>query len=341
MNNKSDTIEEMAAVDSIALVDERSLKEKIYIVRGVQVMLDFELAEIYGYTTKAFNQQVKNNIGKFPDDFRFQLTKEEVAMLSRSKILTSMQTEGVKGGRTSRPYAFTESGIYMLMSVLRGDLATAQSIKLIRLFKSMKDYIIENQQLMIMQKDYFALAEKTASNTQDIADIKANMVTKADLTEVMKLFDQGVQNEEVLILDGQPFKADVAYQKIYRSAEKSIIVIDDYIGVKTLHHLIHAKPGVKLTIISDNKLRILKLSEYNDFLKEYPTRTVDFIRSKDRTHDRYIILDNDTAGMKVYHCGASSKDAGKRITTITLLSDAKEHKGMIDSLLKNDKLILK
>ncbi len=337
MNKNPDILNiELTESDSIALVDERSLKEKIYIVRGVQVMLDFELAEIYGYETRYFNRQVQNNLERFRgDDFMFQLTKEEFENL-KCKFFTSSW-----GGRRKLPYAFTEQGIYMLMTVLRGDLAIEQSRTLIRLFKSMKDYIIENQQLMITQKDYFALAEKTASNTQDITDIKANMVTKADLTEVMKLFDQGIQNEEVLILDGQPFKADVAYQKIYRSAKKSIIVVDDYIGVKTLHHLIHAKPGVKLTIISDNKLRILKLSEYNDFLKEYPTRTVDFIRSKDRTHDRYIILDNDTAGMKVYHCGASSKDAGKRITTITLLSDANGYKGMIDSLLKNDKLVLK
>ena len=84
----------------------------------------------------------------------------------------------------------------------------------------------------------------------------------------------------------------------------------------------------------------LKLSDYNDFLKEHPTRRVDFIRSKDRTHDRYIVIDNDTVGMKIYHCGASSKDAGKRITTITRLSDVNEHKEMIASLLSNKKLIL-
>lgn len=85
-------------------------------------IIDFDLAEIYGYTTKAFNQQVKNNIAKFPDDFRFQLIKDEVEELSRSKNLTSIQTTGVKGGRTYLPYAFTEQGIYMLMSVLKRDM---------------------------------------------------------------------------------------------------------------------------------------------------------------------------------------------------------------------------
>ena len=104
-------------------------------------MLDADLAEIYGYSTKSFNQQVKNNIERFAEDFRFQLKEAEIISLSRSKILTSMQTKGVKGGRSYKPFAFTEQGIYMLMTVLKGDLAVQQSMALIRLFKQMKDYI--------------------------------------------------------------------------------------------------------------------------------------------------------------------------------------------------------
>ena len=108
-------------------------------------MLDRDLAEIYGYTTKAFNQQVKNNIEKFPDDMMFQLTKDETEILSRSKFLTSiMQTEGMRGGRVYLPHAFTEQGIYMLMTVLKGELATRQSIALVRLFKQMRHYFAEN-----------------------------------------------------------------------------------------------------------------------------------------------------------------------------------------------------
>ena len=111
--------------------------------------------------------------------------------------------------------------------------------------------------------------------------------------------------------------------------------------MKTLQHLVHAKSGVKLTIISDNKYGILKLSEYNDYLTEYPARTVDFITTQDRAHDRYIVIDNGTAGMKVYHCGASSKDAGKRITTITRLIDIDDYKKTIKTLLANPPLTLK
>ena len=297
-------------------------------------MLDFDLAEIYGYETRMFNQQVKNNIAKFDSDFRFELTKEEWTDL-KSKILTPSW-----GGRRTIPYAFTEQGIYMLMTVLRGDLATVQSKNLVRMFKSMKDYIYDNPALFT-NNDLLELSAETKGNTLAIHRIEQNMLTKADLPEFIKLFDQGVQNEEVLILDGQPFKADVAYQKIYKSAKKSIVVIDDYLGVKTLQHLTHAKAGVKLTIISDNKYGKLKLSEYNDFLKEYPTRIVDFISSMDKIHDRYIIIDKNTSGMKVYHCGASSKDAGVRITTISRMTDIDDYKKTLKTLLANPPLVLK
>lgn len=120
------------------------LAVRIYTIRGVKVMLDADLAEIYGYSTKAFNQQVKNNIEKFDDDFRFQLTRTEYREILGSKFLTLEQG---KNSKTS-PYVFTEQGIYMLMTVLKGERATAQSKALIRLFKQMKDCIVENQQLI-------------------------------------------------------------------------------------------------------------------------------------------------------------------------------------------------
>lgn len=115
---------------------------EIYTIRGHQVMLDLDLAEIYGYTTKAFNQQIRNNIDRFPDDFRFQLTKEEIDSILRSKNLTSTW-----GGLRYLPYAFTEQGIYMLMTVLKGNLAERQSVAIMRAFKSMREYIFQNKQL--------------------------------------------------------------------------------------------------------------------------------------------------------------------------------------------------
>ncbi|MBO7459397.1 MAG: ORF6N domain-containing protein [Bacteroidales bacterium] len=117
---------------NLSIYDDDYLKSKIYIIRGVQVMLDADLAEIYGYTTKRFNEQVKNNIERFDDDFRFQLDVTEYKNL-KSKFSTSSW-----GGARKRPYAFTELGIYSLMTVLKGDLAVDQSKKLIKLFK--KEY---------------------------------------------------------------------------------------------------------------------------------------------------------------------------------------------------------
>ena len=320
----------------LAILDERSLRNKIHIIRDQQVMLDFDLAEIYGYTTTRFNEQVSRNIDKFDSDFMFELTRDEFQNLISQNATSSW------GGRRKLPRAFNEQGIYMLMTILRSDLATIQSKTLIRLFKSMKDYIIENQQLMITQKDYLALAEKVNSNTADIKTIKENMVTKADLSDFMKLFDSGIEHDEILILDGEPFKADLAYQKIYRKAKKKIVIIDDYISTKTLHHLLYSKANVKLTIISDNKGKPpLRKSEYADFLLENPGRNIDFFTSAKKAHDRYIILDHNTKDTKVYHCGASSKDAGKKITTITQIKDISNYGEMVKDLLNNPTLVLK
>lgn len=318
----------------LMIVDEQSLRDKIYIIRGEQVMLDSDLAEIYGYETRYLNLQVKHNINRFPEDFMFQLTKEEYESLMLKNSTSN------RGGRRSLPFVFSEQGVYQLATVLKGEVAEQQSVAIMRVFRAMREYISENR-LLLPQQELFKLSGKQALLESEVRDIKEQMITKSDLSEFMKLFDQGVRNEEVLILDGQPFKADVAYQKIYRSAKKSIIVVDDYIGVKTLQHLVPAKDNVKLTIISDNKLKLLKLSEYNDFLTEYPKKNVDFIRTMDCAHDRYIVIDNGTASMKVYHCGASSKDAGKRITTITRIMDISDYKKTIKALLANPPLVLK
>ncbi len=331
----------MANDNKLIIVDESTLKDKIYTIRGQQVMLDFDLAEIYGYTVSAFNQQVKRNMDRFSDDFMFELTREEMVLLSKSQNVISIQTVGTKGGRSKPVKAFTEQGIYMLMTILKGDLAVEQSKTLIRLFKTMKDYLIENQPLLT-QKDYFALVDRVEKNTQKIEAMRETMVTKADLSDIMKLFDQGLSNEEILILDGKPFKADEAYQKIYRSAKSKIVIVDDYIGTKTLHHLAHSKKNVKITIISDNAARPrLSLNEYNDFVTENLGRSITFLQSLHRAHDRYIVLDEGTKDMKVYHCGASSKDAGKRITTITRIIDINDYKAAINAMLGNPVHVLR
>ena len=154
----------------IAIVDENSIRDKVYVFRGVKVMLDFELAEIYGYETKNFNRQVKNNAEKFEgDDFMFQLTREEVEELVRCKNFTSRADnlfKGQAGGARYLPHSFTEQGIYMLMTVLKGGLATRQSRALVQAFKTLKDFVIENQG-MVGRQEYLRLSMQVTDNIRE------------------------------------------------------------------------------------------------------------------------------------------------------------------------------
>ena len=169
----------------IVVVDDKTIKDKIYLIRGQKVMFDADLAEIYGYETKNFNRQVKNNIEKFEgEDFMFQLTETEFENL-RCKNSTSSW-----GGSRYLPNVFTEQGVYMLMTVLRGELAIKQSRALIRTFKQMKDFIIENQDF-ISSKELVQIAIQTNKNTNDIAKINdkiSTLATKEDLKKVMDNF---------------------------------------------------------------------------------------------------------------------------------------------------------
>ena len=348
-------MEKMDKKDEIMLVNHESLAEKIYIIRGQKVMLDFELAEIYGYETKRFNEQVKNNIEKFDDDFRFQLTKEEWENL-RSKISTSKSETG-SGGRRYLPYVFSEAGIYMLMTVLKGELAVKQSKALIRTFKQMKDYIVENQGL-IGQREFLQLSMQITSNVVEMQDLRrdlmnvedkvaglldnlGNVVHKSELSELILDLSNPQLKYGFLLLNGEPIEANLAYKDIYSIAKKSIYIVDNYIGVKTLVLLKDIPSSVEITIFSDNVGKGLHTLEYQDFCKEYPFRKIKFQKSGGEFHDRYIIIDWNTDKQRIYHCGASSKDAGQRITTISEVVDQVVYADLINKLLKNPILKLK
>ncbi len=348
-------MEKMDKKDEIMLVNQESLTEKIYIIRGQKVMLDFELAEIYGYETKRFNEQVKNNIEKFDDDFRFQLTKEEWENL-RSKISTSKSETG-SGGRRYLPYVFSEAGIYMLMTVLKGELAVKQSKALIRTFKQMKDYIVENQGL-IGQREFLQLSMQITSNVVEMQDLRrdlmnvedkvaglvdnlGNVVHKSELSELILDLSNPQLKYGFLLLNGEPIEANLAYKDIYSIAKKSIYIVDNYIGVKTLVLLKDIPSSVEITIFSDNVGKGLHTLEYQDFCKEYPFRKIKFQKSGGEFHDRYIIIDWNTDKQRIYHCGASSKDAGQRITTISEVVDQVVYADLINKLLKNPILKLK
>lgn len=320
----------------IVIVDDKTIQEKIYLIRGQKVMLDADLAEIYGYETKNFNRQVKNNIEKFEgEDFMFQLTENEFENL-RCKNFTSSW-----GGSRYLPNAFTEQGIYMLMTVLRGELAIRQSRALIRTFKQMKDFIIENQDF-ISSKELVQIAVQTNQNTKDIAEIKSQMATKEDLKKVMDNFIDPDTYKHFLLMNGDKIEADVAYTKIYKSAKKSIYVIDNYIGLKTLELLRAAKDNVEIIVFSDNVKNkdMLTKNILNDFRKDYPNINLKMKVAGKKYHDRYIAIDYGTENEDFYLCGASSKDAGNKISTISKIEESSKdmYHTMFGEMLSNKDL---
>ena len=312
-------------------ITQRTISEMIYTIRGQKVILDIDLARIYGYTTKAFNQQVKRNLAKFPERYMFQITYEEIAQISRSQIVTPMplmQEFGVKGGRTYLPYVFTEQGVYMLMTILKGDLATNQSIALIDTFKKMKDIIIESKGMIVNTNPYIESRFNAIDERIQNAESKINTI--------MEGFVDPSMQKHFLILDGCKVEADIAYQSIYSTAKHSIILIDDYIGLKTLEMLKSCPESVSITIISDNVAKKGITQSHLDDFRSDTGLGIELKPTRQRVHDRYVVIDYGFEGETIFHCGASSKDAGGRITTIMKIEYPEDYHRVIDMLLSDE-----
>ena len=246
------------------------------------------------------------------------------------------------------PYAFTEQGIYMLMTVLKGDLATRQSMALIRLFKQMKDHIVAENQQLFGNAGIAEFAVQTVQNTREIASVSSKVEelsgevhdmrenlgkVNLDLQKVMENFIDPTTFKHFLILDGQKLEADVAYMKIYAMANKSITIIDNYIGVKTLDLLCGIAKGVSVQIFSeqwgDEKITPTIKADYE---KARPDVSLKIYRPNRKFHDRYTFLDYGLPSEKLFHCGASSKDGGNKITTIMQIECPEVYHALMDLL---------
>ena len=317
------------------LITTDDIRSKVYIIRGQQVMLDQDLAEIYGYQVKNLNQQVKRNLTRFPEDFMFQLTKEEVELV-KSQFVTSRNInyfEGQEGGRRKLPYAFTEQGIYMLATVLRGELAEQQSIFIMRTFREMRHYISQNQQFVTRNEMELLTAKVgTITERQDRMEKKVEFIQK-DVTILADNFITDKDKKDFVIYKGQKLEADIAYIEIYQQANKSIYVVDDYMNAKSLQHLSQKADGVEVVLFTENGKGgrgFLTNSLVTDFQNEYPTIR---IKPNPDCHDRLIILDYGEKTELVYHCGASSKDAGKKLCAINQITKTAIIHPVIDRLL--------
>ncbi len=305
-------------------VSEMDISQKVYTVRGEKVMLDSDLAEIYGYTVKAMNQQVKRNIERFPEDFMFQLSEQEQDNL-RSQFVTANPMS------RSRPYAFTEQGVYMLATVLKGDLASTQSIAIMRAFRAMRTYIQQNQYLVTKQ-ELIALEERQTLRLDAMDNRFQQMQAAMDELRDELLVEENCK--EYVFLDNQKFEADMAYEEIYSKAAKTIYIIDDYVSRKTLQLLTKKKPGVKVILFTQNAASVnqkLTATEVADFNSEYPKLSV---KPNPGCHDRYIVLDYGLPTQAAYLCGASSKDAGNRVCSIVKFEDSSIVQGIVAPRLK-------
>ena len=234
----------MAENTELMTVD--NIFNRVYVIRGHQVMLDYDLAEIYGYEVKRLNEQVKRNITRFPEDFMFQLTKDEIPEdFLKSQIATLNENGNKRGLHIKKlPYAFTEQGIYMLATVLRGELAEQQSIFIMRTFREMRHYIKQNQQFVTQSEMRLVTAKVSEISVQvaGVVDWKNKAEDRFDSIQrsIDTLNENFVSDKDFknfVIYKGQKFEADAAYIDIYQQAKRSIYVVDDYVNTKTLQLL--------------------------------------------------------------------------------------------------------
>lgn len=292
------------------VAETKDIKSLIYVVRGQQVMLDSDLAMIYQVETKVFNQAVSRNIERFPENFRFQLTKEEFDTL-RSQIATS---DG-RGGRRYRPYMFTEHGIAMLSGVLRSDVAVQASIRIMNTFVEMRRFIA----------NHALLFEKVSDIELKQLEYQKNTDEKFD--KVFRYIEDHAESEQKIFFDGQIYDAFSLITSIIRKAQKEIIMIDGYVDVDTLNMLAKKNAGVDVKIYTYASAQLTN-RDAAKFNAQYPTLTV---KKTQVFHDRFIILDGGTA----YHIGASIKDAGKKCFAISLIDDP----GVVTDLLNRLKTV--
>ena len=307
---------EIAKVESASIQPLANIENLIHVIRGKQVMLDVDLARLYGVETKRLNEQVKRNIERFPEDFMFQLTREE-AESSRSQFATlnedgelSRSQFATLNGRGHNikhlPYAFTENGVAMLSTVLRSQQAININIQIMRAFNTMRHFIATNaqvfQRLEVIEHTQLSLV----AHQEELAAHQTS--TDQKLEEVFHRLDEGAATpKEAIFYEGQFFEARVLLEQIIKTATKRVIIIDGYIDAATFEMLDVRAKGVTADIYSDSEYKTLRDS-HNASKGKQPVNTHKWSKS---SHDRWVIID-DT----LYHCGHSVKDLGKKLSAI-------------------------
>ena len=317
--------------NELQIISDEEIKDLIYIVRGKQVMLDSDVANLYHYKTKRINETVNRNKERFPESFCFQLTEDELESIRiqvmkrknnwsqfatssnetennlRSQIATSSLEKDSYGGRRYVPYVFTEQGIAMLSGLLKNQTAVQVSINIMNAFVKMRKFLKSNEHIFerLTTVEYKLLEH----------DKKFDKVfNQLDIEEKIK---------QKIFFEGQIWDSYNLIVNIIKRAESKILIIDNYIDDSILEMLSKKKKDVEVIILTSSNSNILKL-DIQKFNKEYPTLKIAKI---EKFHDRFIVIDNK----ELYHCGASLKDLGKKCFGINRIDDV----DYIESLRKN------
>lgn len=284
----------------ITVDEDDSISSHIFTVRGVQVMLDSDLAKIYQVETRVFNQSVKRNESRFPPNFRFRLSMDEYRSLI-SQIVTSKDERGeTRGGRQKAPYVFTEQGIAMLSGILKSEVAVQVSIRLMNVFVAMRRTIASIAPVV---------SRLDAMERRQITD---QMRNEERFDTIFKAMDGGDFPPQKVFFDGKHYDAYSFAKKLVRKAAKNIVLVDGYSDEVTLDILSQKKGGVEVLVATSQKMidKHLTSVAVEKFNKQNPTLTVKAVGT---FHDRFLILD----GKELYHFGASLKDLGRQYCAVT------------------------
>lgn len=292
MEGNDDT--KLKPIDSGSNLPLLPIENLIHVIRGQQVMLDSDLARLYGVETRVLNQAVKRNIERFPEDFMFQLTEEDSQNLKSQNVISSW------GGNRKPPYAFTENGVAMLSSVLRSKTAIEVNIRIMRAFTSMRSFMMNNahvfQRIETIEHNYLLINHRLSEHDKKFEEI------------LTRLDDKESEPIEGFFFEGQIFDAYSLISDLIRKAKQRIILIDNYVDDRILKVLTKRKEEVTATIYTDPRH-----SQINTDLKrhnaQYPRIEV---KACTNVHDRFLIID-DT----VYFIGGSIKDLGKKIVAFS------------------------
>ena len=302
----SDNINVPVIVDST----EEKIENLIHYIRGQQVMIDSDLALLYNVETKRLNESVKRNSKRFPESFCFRLTEDEYADL-RSQIATSnTENTSSKGGRRYLPYVFTEQGIAMLSAVLRSDEAIQVSVNIMNAFVKMRRFLAENA--LMFDK----------LNSLELKQLQYQKESNEKFDQIFAYISEHEEVGQKIFFEGQIYDAFSLLVSLVGKAEKSIVLIDNYVDVGTLNILAKKKDGVDVTIYTVRRTRLAS-QDIANFNSQYPTLTVNYTGV---FHDRFLIIDEESA----YHIGASIKDAGKKCFGISRIEDV----GIISDILQ-------